>query len=101
MSKPLKWKRSEFGTYADSPTELLRYYVNREGRRWTLEVFRTIETSGIRTVKPGANAVDADRYHETARLAKAVAEAYDAEPLHDGPQNRMTRAVDRGYTAAH
>lgn len=95
----LKWKRSEApGYYADSANELLRYYVFRQGRDWTLEVIKTIETSGIRTVKPGRNPVETDRFHSTAKLAKLTAEAYDAEPIHSGPQNRITRAIDRGYS---
>lgn len=97
--KRLTWKRSDYsGIYADSPDELLRYYVRRHGRRWTVEVFRTVETSGIRTVVPGSAAVDVDGDHDSKKIARAVAEAYDAEPAR-GPLDRMTRAVVRGYDA--
>ena len=95
----LTWKRSEWGAYADSNTELLRYYVEREGRKWTLRIYRTIETSGIRTVKAGSNEILIDRYHETAKLAKATAQAYDLEKENDGPMNRITRAINKGYSA--
>ena len=97
--KRLTWKRSDyFGIYADSPNELLRYYVRLQGRQWIVEVFRTVETSGIRTVVPGDAAVDVDGHHDSEKIAKAVAEAYDAEPAH-GPLDRMTRAIERGYDA--
>lgn len=100
MSENLSWRRSDVGIYADSPSELLRYYVSREGRRWVLEVFRTTETSGIRTVVPGKAAIDIDGDHDTMKLAKAVASAYDAEPQLSGPLGRLTRAVERGYDEA-
>lgn len=98
----LKWKRNENGVYAESKNENLRYYAIRENRKWMLEVVRTVEVSGIRVVPEPGNAcvVDFDAYHDTLALTKAVAEAYDAEPIHSGPMNRLTRAISRGYEAA-
>lgn len=91
----LTWHRSDFGQYADAPGEALRFYVYREGRRYTLEVVRTRTVAGV-TVPRAGFPVDVDRFHDTARLAKAVAAAYAAEP-EGGTMNRITRAIQRGY----
>jgi hypothetical protein len=100
----LSWKRSEhWGQYADSPTEALRYYVHREGKRWTFEAFTTIEVAGIRTVKPGTRAVAVDQFNDTAKLAKGIAAAYEAEPERDPERpylRRLTRAIERAYEEA-
>lgn len=95
----LTWKRDEFGTYADSATELLRYYVRREGRSWTLEVVAAIEVAGVRCVKPGTNPKAVDRFNATAQLAKGIAQAYDVEPdrAEGKATNRLTRAIERAY----
>jgi len=95
----MTWKRSEWGYYADSPTDALRYYVRRDGSTWTLEVHRTQQVAGVTVVRKGYP-LEVDRFHETKALAFAVAAAYDAEePMIPGKPNRMTRAVGKAYAA--
>lgn len=94
----LAWHRSEFGQYADAPEEPIRFYVRREGRRYTLEVVRTIVVAGVTVVKPGTNPITVSRFHDTAALAKATADAYVTEP-EGGTLSRITRASNRAYRA--
>ena len=100
MTRTLIWKRDDFGNYADSPTDPIRYYARREGRKWTLEAVPTIEIAGIRTVKPGTNPRWIDRHNDTLGLCKAIAEAYEIEPERPPlgkATRRLTRAIDRAY----
>jgi hypothetical protein len=96
----LEWHRSERGgLYADATSENLRYYIDRTAKdNYIFFAYRTVEVSGIITTIPNEPAVDVDGNHESQKLAKAVAEAYDSEPLHSGPMNRMTRAINKGYS---
>lgn len=97
----LTWNRDDFGVYADSLTDTIRYYARREGRKWTIEAVRTIDIVGVRTVKPGTVPVWVDRFNDTLGLCKAIAEAYDTEPERAAGQatNRLTRAIDKAYRA--
>lgn len=95
----LRWHRSEFGTYADSPLEDHRYYVFKDGGSWTLEVVATTETAGVTHAKPGTLPKVTDQFNPTAKLAKAVAAAYDTQPDRSewAATNRITRAIEIAY----
>lgn len=92
----MNWKRRvsydpSLGYYADGIEH--RYVVYRYESSWLLQV-RRLGADGSTSSHP----VDTDR-NDTLTMCKAVAEAYETEPVLDRVRhlNRMTRAISRAY----